>query len=79
MGCLERMKENQKPEGGRHESTWKRAGGRRLQTRSSPSAAWRIKHRGISHKGENMPIMAVLRTGGERDTDGQRGGIQVSK
>lgn len=57
----------------------RRAGGRRLQTRSSPSAAWRIKHRGIFHKGENMPIMAVLRTGGERDTDGQRGGIQVSK
>lgn len=57
----------------------RRAGGRRLQTRSSPSAAWRIKHRGISHKGENMPIMVVLSTGGERDTDGQRGGYRYPR
>ena len=43
------------------------------QEEAQGSAAWRIKHRDTSHTGENMPTMAVLMKGGERDTDRQRG------
>lgn len=55
----------------------RRAGGRKLLRRSSPrECCMEDKAKGhIPHR-RKQPTMAVLRTGGERDTDGQKEGCR---
>lgn len=80
IGWLESMKENEKLAGGRY--VYLEEGlveGSCREGAAQGSAAWRINHRAMYHIGENMPTVAILRTGGERDTDGQRGGCRYPR